>query len=895
MQIILKPNKIYCQLIVSCIMVLLSIKASATHYRAGEIIYEQLTERRYRITAITYTDPRSRADISTEELTISFGDGTSETVKRTNRVFLSNIIVQNIYTTTHEYRIDGSYLINIIDQNRVDGIVNINLGNSQYIAFYVESLLKINQSIGPNRSPILTKPPIDNGCLNRRYYHNPSAYDPDGDSLVFSLIPPKQAMGQEVPNYETPKSSNDIFKIDPINGQLEWDAPILAGIYNIAILIREYRKNILVGYVVRDMQITINNCINQPPVVQNIANGCVVVGDTIQRIISAADLDNFQKVSLRGYGGPFAVERKATYSPNPAIGLGSINTLFNWSPSCSHIRKSPWQIIFEAKDDEASNPAVNQNSFFVQVIAPPILNVKTTQINNGFELTWNNDTCGLAGRYKVYRKIDSSNWQPAHCETGIPASTGFQLIHTVNTLNNPTANVFYDNNGGSGLSPLVTYCYRVIAEYPPRSASGQVIYGDFSESIASEEVCAKIVLSTPMITKASVISTHKTNGKTDIAFIKPEFLDTVHYQAPYQVAVKRNSSKGINFTTIATKDYTSFANINDEVLQDSMLNTSDSQYVYVIDFYATVSGAKTLVGTSPNATTIRTGIYSTDRTNILSWNVNVPWHNDTFIVYRKNTSNVFDSIGFSLHTSYSDTNLTNNQTYCYLIRSSGFYESFSVKKATFNFSQEICGTPIDTVKPCAPALSILPPCSTANEYRNYLSWTPIPQCAMDVVSYKVFFKPMENDPYQELITLPNTQLNYWDMRTEQKQSIAGCYYVAGVDSAGNISNNTNEVCVDNCPFYQIPNVFTPNGDLSNDTLHPFPYRFVSAINMVIYNRWGIEVYSTTDIDINWNGADKKTGNACPDGVYYYICEVKETYLDGVKTRNLQGTIQIIRN
>ena len=65
--------------------------------------------------------------------------------------------------------------------------------------------------------------------------------------------------------------------------------------------------------------------------------------------------------------------------------------------------------------------------------------------------------------------------------------------------------------------------------------------------------------------------------------------------------------------------------------------------------------------------------------------------------------------------------------------------------------------------------------------------------------------------------------------------------------------------------------------------------------MIIYNRWGGDVYKTTDIDINWNGDDQRSGRPCPEGIYYYICTVKETYLDGVRTRVLKGTVQIIRD
>ncbi len=873
---------------------LLSSFAFATHYRAGEILYEQITERRYRITVLTYTDPTSAADPSTTEVEVSYGDGKKERVGRSGRTFLSAKVVQNSYVTTHEYAIDGIYIISIRDQNRVNGILNINLGNTEFIAFYVESVIKINNSLGPNRSPILTKPPIDNGCVFQVYYHNPSAYDPDGDSLTFELIPPKENVGSEVPNYEDPRASNNYFKIDFNTGQLKWDASMNVGIYNIAILIKEFRNKVFVGSVVRDMQITIEQCVNRPPLVNDIANGCVVVGDTLTRIVTAADPDFSQRVMLLGYGGSFVVDRKATYSPNPASGIGTVSTQFKWTPSCNQIRKSPWQIIFEAKDDAVSQSAVSQNSFFVNVLGPALQNFKTKQIDNGFLLTWNRDTCLLASKYKVYRRIDSSHWNPAACVTGVPASTGFVLIASINTLNNANANQYYDNNQGRGLSPLVTYCYRVVADYPPRSASGEVIYGEVSESVASKEICDNMLVINPAITKVSVTETSTTTGRIDMAYIKPLQLDTVDYLPPYKLVVKRAITGQSTHTTLATYNFVNFANVTGASVTDSLLNTENNQYTYVVDFYAMLNDTQRLVGISSSATSLRNTIYSTDRTNIISWKADVPWVNDTFVVYKKNLQNTFDSIAYTTNTSFTDTGLTNNYNYCYLVQSRGFYEIVPNTYRTNNFSQIICGTPIDTVRPCAPALAILPPCNIKSEYRNKLSWVPNTVCAPDVVKYKVYFKEQKEEPYTLLAELPNTQLVYFDAREELKLSIAGCYFVAGVDTAGNESFATNEICIDNCPYYEIPNVFTPNQDGSNDILLPFDYRFVNGIDMIIFNRWGMDVYKTTDIDIKWNGKDLSTQNDLPEGVYFYICKVQERYLDGIRTRTLKGTIQLIR-
>jgi hypothetical protein len=47
------------------------------------------------------------------------------------------------------------------------------------------------------------------------------------------------------------------------------------------------------------------------------------------------------------------------------------------------------------------------------------------------------------------------------------------------------------------------------------------------------------------------------------------------------------------------------------------------------------------------------------------------------------------------------------------------------------------------------------------------------------------------------------------------------------------------------------------------------------MGLTIWNRWGAEVFSTKDPDINWNGQKNNDGEVLPDGVYYYRCIVDE--------------------
>lgn len=152
----------------------------ATHNRAGEITYVQIGEYTYRITLITYTYTKAPAD--RPELDIYFGDGTFETVKRINELYLPDDYKRNTYVVEHTYPGPGTFVISMEDPNRNEGVRNI--PGSVNIRFALKTILQINPNLGENSTPVMLNPPIDKAAKGLVFIHNPNAFDPDRKSVV---------------------------------------------------------------------------------------------------------------------------------------------------------------------------------------------------------------------------------------------------------------------------------------------------------------------------------------------------------------------------------------------------------------------------------------------------------------------------------------------------------------------------------------------------------------------------------------------------------------------------------------------------------------------------------------------------------------------------------------
>jgi gliding motility-associated-like protein len=322
------------------------------------------------------------------------------------------------------------------------------------------------------------------------------------------------------------------------------------------------------------------------------------------------------------------------------------------------------------------------------------------------------------------------------------------------------------------------------------------------------------------------------------------------------------------------------------------MNTIQFPYSYSVELYNnSAPDNRFIIGKPEIASTLYPDVQASDNSINLRMIRNVPWMNYENIIYRFNNSlNVYDSIGMTSSDFYTDANLINGQNYCYKIIAKGRRFVNGAEYFTENISHVACGIPVDNIPPCPPLLNVLSNCDSAF---NALSWTNEDlECADDIVKYYIYYTPQLDLEYILLDSTTNTNYFHRPDKTSTTSTLAGCYYITAIDSAGNQSVPSTSICVDECYSYEIPNVFTPDGDGINDVLHPFPYQFVDQIDLKIFNRWGQLIYQTADPDINWDGKIDKSNQTASTGVYYYICDVWEKRLTGSEIRNIVGFIHL---
>ncbi len=941
---------------------LLSSSGQATHLRAGEITVQRLscTSLTFRITITVYTNTGS--DIKFGEGLLDFGDGSdphvTPIVENTLRPDLGPQVATVSYSINHTYSGPSKYTISYLEPNRNAGILN--MVNSVETRFYLETVINIDPFLGCSNTPLLLVPPIDKACTGAAWFHNPGAFDPDGDSVSFEFAIPKKEKGQFVNGYRDPNArefysltginyamANEkqdgppTFTINSKTGTIIWDAPGAPGEYNIAFLIKEWRKIqgawVLLGYVTRDMQIIVEDCDNRRPELDVPPDICVEAGTIINQDIFGSDPD-LDSVKIEAFSQLFGISPSpATFSPSPPKFQSTkppnqAKLAFSWETKCEHIKDQPYQVVFKITDKSKSGPSlVSFQTWNIRVVgpAPTWVDAQVDLGNRHADLQWDPYTCVNAEKIQIWRRVDQFSFTPPECVTGMP-NLGYTKIAEVPS----SVSSFKDTNGGKGLAPGAVYCYRLVATFP---------FPGGGESYVSDEICLPPILAdAPVITNVTIDRTSTADGLITVKWRPPFDVDKVQFPPPYSYQVLR--AQGFTSTQQTVTPHP--GQLSDTTFVDSALNTEENVYNYrIIAFDAN----NTRIDTSAIASSVRLEAASEFKQISLAWTANVPWSNQTqdypmHLIFRGPAGStesqlvLIDSVNVTENQfNYTDAGqfngvpLVDTDVYCYRVMTRGAYGNPKIAEPLRNFSQIICAQPNDNVPPCTPVPVIV--ANNCDEFfrsnscepqtfSNTLQWLrpEDPVCRADIRSYNIYKANRKGDAFEPYVT--NVRDTFFV--DDNLPSFARCYKITAVDRSGNESEMSEEFCFDNCPYYELPNVFSPNGDCQNPKFSAFGdvkldenlidpcgsqrvivdirtrcARFVEKVNFTVFDRWGKEMYNYESggertIYINWDGKDSG-GIEVPGGVYFYSADVVFDVVDPAKkNKTFKGWVHLLR-
>jgi gliding motility-associated-like protein len=836
----------------------------ATHNRAGEITYTQISDLTFKITITTFTYTQTPAD--RDRLDVDWGDNSISTAPRLEKFRLPNYYQKNIYEAVHTYPGPGIYRVVVQDPNRNFGVLNI--PNSVNVVFSVQTILTVNPAIGHNNTPVLLNPPYDKAARGHIFIHNPGAYDYDGDSLSYKLTVCTREDGKPIEGYTYPPATNK-FYVDSITGDLVWDTPPVLGTYNVAMEIQEWRNKIKIGMVERDMQIEVFETTNNDPVNDPLKDLCVEAGDTVSFLVTSTDKDN-DHISLRATSGAFELTTcRAVFTKIDSTSAGKATSSFFWVPCFETVRNQPYDIIIKSEDDNSELSLFDIDNMKIKVLGPSPVLTNVVPEGKFMKMAWKPyNTRSIAG-FNIYRKEGKSTFRPDSCTNGIPGLAGFIKVGYVRGASTVT---FTDSENGLGLQFGMEYAYRIVA-----------VFSNGTESKASNEISSSLISGVPVITNVSVRNTSAANGSVHLAWKKPEIPDTV--PGPFEYLIYRSDGiTGSDYKFIKSSQY-----LNDTVFVDSLVNTQSKGFIYKVELYNNTPGNRYEIGDPGIASSMFIELSPGDRKVKFTIKRNVPWINSRYDIFRLNENTMrYDSVGSSDQLVFNDTGLENGKEYCYYIRSTGNYLKDNYPKNLINLSQKSCVTPIDNEPPCPPDLEVSSQCDSLY---NTLSWTVTdPVCFEDIKGYNIFYKPPSEETLGLLTSIDDA--NTFKFIHNTGEPVAGCYAITAFDSERNESGKSVMVCVDSCNIlYEIPNVFTPNGDDKNDYLVAKTSELVEYVDFKIFNRNGLMLFQTSDPKINWDGTYE--GKIVSPGVYFYQCDRFERRISDLVPFHMAGFVHVI--
>lgn len=238
-----------------------------------------------------------------------------------------------------------------------------------------------------NNSPVFANLGVLGICANYGWSQSYSlgVFDPDGDSLAFSLATGWQG-GNTPVNYSigysptNPITTTNGLTIDPNTGVLTCN---ISAVENgeITVLVKEYRNGVQIGEVSRTIYITSQLCfINTPPTLTgidstNVFDTIVIAGQQICFDIHAEDIDTVHHL-IMNWDSAIAGSTFVITGGSRPVGT------FCWTPTLADLGYHSF--LVNANDFSCPVPGVVYEQYTINVVAP--LGVETTKNSNHMQV-----------------------------------------------------------------------------------------------------------------------------------------------------------------------------------------------------------------------------------------------------------------------------------------------------------------------------------------------------------------------------------------------------------------------------------------------------------------------------------------------------------------------------
>ena len=406
---------------------LIAVRVQSTHIVGGEIELIHIDSTRYQLNLIQYFDDvnglpdaedfnitlyifRKRDDVVMRSIVL-FNKGSTFvpytnidcTIEElvTRRIFYS----QEVILDPEDFSDPLGYYVVWERCCRNEVITNILNPGAVGQAFYLEfpAIVKDNKPFF-NTSPILFPPLSDYACVNNYYYVDFAGWDPDGDSLVYSMAQPLSGYSSPAPDNIVPPprpapypvvqwisgitTKNSVPGNPPLSitrDGLLTVVPSETGLFVFSVKCEEFRNGIKIGEVRRDFQMLVIECPDpgtQPDLLVK-APGSAVYTKTPDTVVFRSneakcyefvvkDRDGAENLNFRVNPVNFSADLDGSLSVTNAGLEGPADSVtFEFCfPDCPFLVNQPHIVDIIAGDDACPLPLLDTVRLVVYVESP---------------------------------------------------------------------------------------------------------------------------------------------------------------------------------------------------------------------------------------------------------------------------------------------------------------------------------------------------------------------------------------------------------------------------------------------------------------------------------------------------------------------------------------------